>query len=54
MTARTEYQNGKISRQEFTEIEDECIAEAIGMQERLGIDVITDGEYRKRGWREFF
>ena len=54
MTARTEYQNGKISRQEFTEIEDECIAEAIGMQERSGIDVITDGEYRKRGWREFF
>ena len=54
MTARTEYQNGRISRQEFTEIEDECIAEAIGMQERSGIDVITDGEYRKRGWREFF
>ena len=23
------------------------------MQERVGIGAITDGEYRKRGWREF-
>jgi 5-methyltetrahydropteroyltriglutamate--homocysteine methyltransferase len=54
MTARYDYQSGKISREDLTKVEDECIAEAIAMQERSGIDVITDGEYRKRGWREFF
>ena len=54
MTARGNYQRGTISRADLVRVEDECIAEAIAMQERAGIDVITDGEYRKRGWREFF
>jgi hypothetical protein len=34
-------------------IEDECIREAVAMQERVEIGAITDGENRKRGWREF-
>jgi 5-methyltetrahydropteroyltriglutamate--homocysteine methyltransferase len=54
MAARAEYEKRKLPRDELTRIEDECVAEAIAMQERSGIDVITDGEYRKRGWREFF
>jgi 5-methyltetrahydropteroyltriglutamate--homocysteine methyltransferase len=30
---------------------DECIAEAIRWQERLGLQVVTDGEFRRESWR---
>jgi len=30
---------------------DECIAEAIAWQERLGLGVVTDGEFRRESWR---
>jgi 5-methyltetrahydropteroyltriglutamate--homocysteine methyltransferase len=53
MAAREQYAAGKLSKPELTQIEDECIREAVAMQERVGIGAITDGEYRKRGWREF-
>jgi methionine synthase II (cobalamin-independent) len=53
MAAREQYSSGKLSKAELTQIEDECIREAVAMQERVGIGAITDGEYRKRGWREF-
>lgn len=54
MAARADYEKRKLLREELTRIEDECVTEAIALQERSGIHVITDGEYRKRGWREFF
>ena len=54
MLARRQHEAGTLSAEDLVRIEDECIADAIAMQERAGIDVITDGEYRKRGWREFF
>ena len=53
MAAREQYYAGKLSKADLTQIEDECIREAVTMQERVGIGAITDGEYRKRGWREF-
>ncbi len=53
MAAREGYATGKLPRVELTQIEDDCIREAVAMQERVGIGAITDGEYRKRGWREF-
>ena len=53
MGAREQHAAGKLSKPELTRIEDECIREAVAMQERVGIGAITDGEYRKRGWREF-
>jgi 5-methyltetrahydropteroyltriglutamate--homocysteine methyltransferase len=31
-------------------IEDECIIEAIRMQERVGLQAATDGEFRRRSW----
>lgn len=30
---------------------DECIAEAIRWQESLGLEVVTDGEFRRESWR---
>ena len=53
MAAREQFAAGKLPRTDLTQIEDECIREAVAMQERVGIGAITDGEYRKRGWREF-
>jgi 5-methyltetrahydropteroyltriglutamate--homocysteine methyltransferase len=53
VAAREEYSSGKMPKAELTLVEDECIREAVAMQERVGISAITDGEYRKRGWREF-
>ncbi|HYX66099.1 MAG TPA: hypothetical protein VE935_17915, partial [Burkholderiales bacterium] len=32
------------------EVEDECIGEAIAMQERIGLRAVTDGEFRRRSW----
>lgn len=31
-------------------IEDDCIREAIAMQERVGLKLATDGEFRRRSW----
>ena len=53
LAARERYAKGEIPRAELKQIEDECIRDAVAMQERVGIGAITDGEYRKRGWREF-
>src|SRR5215475_9357947 len=53
MAAREQPSAGKKPKTELAQIEDECIREAVIMQERVGIGAITDGEYRKRGWREF-
>ena len=32
------------------EVEDECIREVVAMQERLGLQAVTDGEFRRRSW----
>lgn len=53
MAARERHAKGEIPRAELARIEDECIRDAVAMQARVGIGAITDGEYRKRGWREF-
>ena len=53
MAARDEYAAKQISKEILNKVEDECIQDAVKMQERVGIHVVTDGEYRKRGWREF-
>jgi len=32
-------------------LEDECIVEALRWQERIGLEVATDGEFRRESWR---
>jgi 5-methyltetrahydropteroyltriglutamate--homocysteine methyltransferase len=36
--------------EELRGIEDECIREAVAMQERIGLKAATDGEFRRRSW----
>ncbi len=45
--ARTEYEAGKLSDIAFKQIEDRAVDEAIALQERAGIAVLTDGELRR-------
>src|SRR5215211_5033624 len=35
---------------ELRDIEDECIRDAVAMQERAGLRAVTDGEFRRRSW----
>ena len=38
---------GRIGRDELERIQDQAILDAIALQEECGVDVITDGEYRR-------
>src|SRR5262249_45899471 len=45
--ARAGYEAGKLTDAEFKQTEDRAIDEAIALQERAGIAVVTDGEMRR-------
>lgn len=45
--ARAGYAAGKLSAHEFKRVEDAAVDDAIAIQERAGLDVITDGEMRR-------
>jgi 5-methyltetrahydropteroyltriglutamate--homocysteine methyltransferase len=45
--ARAAYEAGNLTDQAFKQIEDRVVDEAIAMQERAGIAVVTDGELRR-------
>jgi 5-methyltetrahydropteroyltriglutamate--homocysteine methyltransferase len=38
----------------LTAIEDEAVREAVRLQGEVGLQVITDGEYRRRSWFQDF
>src|SRR4051812_50193265 len=41
---------GEISLDRLREIEDEAILMALEMQRQVGLDVLSDGEYRRSRW----
>jgi len=45
--ARDAYAAGQLSAPDFKRIEDRAVDQAIAMQEGIGLDVITDGEFRR-------
>jgi hypothetical protein len=45
--ARDEYAAGQLDAPAFKRIEDRAVDEAIELQEGIGLDVITDGEFRR-------
>jgi 5-methyltetrahydropteroyltriglutamate--homocysteine methyltransferase len=45
--ARDSYAAGELTPAEFKRIEDRAVDQAIAMQESLGLDVVTDGEFRR-------
>lgn len=48
--ARIDLKNGKITEEELTEIENEEIVKLIEKQKEVGLQVITDGEFRRSYW----
>ena len=48
--ARAQAASGQISRETLTEIENDCIRESAKAQEAVGLEVITDGEFRRSVW----
>ena len=52
LQARQAWQEGKLPVEELRSIEDEAIRDIVAMQERTGIQVISDGEFRKSSWRD--
>ena len=50
LAARHDLGEGRSTPERIRELEDAAVLEAIGLQEAVGLDVITDGEMRRRGW----
>jgi 5-methyltetrahydropteroyltriglutamate--homocysteine methyltransferase len=48
--SRAEVREGKKTPAELKALEDAAILEAIKLQTEVGLDVITDGEFRRQGW----
>jgi 5-methyltetrahydropteroyltriglutamate--homocysteine methyltransferase len=51
LEARERYASGGISAAEFKRIEDRAVDWAIGLQERAGLTVVTDGEMRRESFQ---
>lgn len=52
LEARADAERGACSSEELVALEDSAVLEAIALQERVGLDVITDGEVRRRSWAD--
>ena len=54
LDARRRHESGELSHAVFKRIEDRAVADAIRLQEEVGIGVVSDGELRRRGWMSHF
>jgi methionine synthase II (cobalamin-independent) len=46
--------SGPLDFSQLKQLEDEAIADAVRLQESVGLSVITDGEFRRRSWFQDF
>src|SRR6266581_3905503 len=52
--ARQAFLAGNIGREALRAIEDASIREVIALQERVGLQAVTDGEFRRTSFRDGF
>lgn len=53
--AREDYEQGNISAKQLKEVEDQAIVDLIRKQEEVGLNAVTDGEFRRSWWHlDFF
>ncbi len=52
--ARRRYDDGQIGADALRRIEDEAIRQAVRLQERIGLEVVTDGEFRRLNFQDSF
>jgi 5-methyltetrahydropteroyltriglutamate--homocysteine methyltransferase len=50
LEARASYGEGKITLEQLRETEDKAILKALEMQRKIGIDMLVDGEFRRRAF----
>ncbi|MGZ5811417.1 MAG: hypothetical protein ACXWKA_17350 [Xanthobacteraceae bacterium] len=48
--ARADYVHGRIKREQLDEVENEAILHALDLQRQAGMDVYSDGEFRRGFW----
>ena len=48
--ARRDFEAGRLDRAALTAIEDDCVREAVALQESVGLKGITDGDMRRGDW----
>jgi methionine synthase II (cobalamin-independent) len=53
MVARNRYDQGEISADELRQVEDRAIDDAIALQQRVGLPILTDGELRRETYIDF-
>jgi 5-methyltetrahydropteroyltriglutamate--homocysteine methyltransferase len=54
LDARSKFEEGKIAARDLRAIEDEAICHAVKRQEAMGLQAVTDGEFRRRSWHMDF
>jgi methionine synthase II (cobalamin-independent) len=54
LEARKAHAEGKLAGEALRAVEDEAIREVVALQERVGLQAITDGEFRRNNWRDRF
>jgi len=52
--ARVEHQAGRLSAEELRRAEDRAIGDAVRMQREIGLQGVTDGEFRRGSWHMDF
>ena len=52
--SRARYDEGKLTLDHLREVEDREIRQAISLQEQIGLEVVTDGEYRRLNFQDSF
>lgn len=50
LQARAAHAEGRLGAEELRRAEDQAILDALEMQRQAGVDVFSDGEYRRAGW----
>ena len=51
---RSDYRKGKITVEQYTKFNKEKIAECVGLQKKIGIDVLVHGEFERNDMVEYF
>jgi methionine synthase II (cobalamin-independent) len=51
---RARFARGEIGREDLRRAEDDAILDVIRLQERLGFQCVTDGEFRRRSYHSYF
>src|SRR4030088_1370204 len=48
--AHTAHRDGRLSAEDLRQLEDTAILGVLELQQQVGIDVFSDGEFRRSGW----